>query len=166
LKEIIRRVPWKVIPFIIGLFIIVDGLASAGWTDMLASQLSRIGNPVLLTVAITYLSLALCNFMNNHPASIFLVRTFQSRFFIISAAFGIGSSLALKGSSLALILGANFGANLTLMGSLAGLMWAKILSDKGQPVSFSGFSKYGLLIMPIVAAVACLGLAAELALWV
>jgi len=158
LKEIIRRVPWKVIPFIIGLFIIVDGLASAGWTDMLASQLSRIGNPVLLIVAITYLSLVLCNFMNNHPASIFLVRTFQSPLFAVSAASGIGSSLAL-------ILGANFGVNLTLMGGLAGLMWAKILSDKGQPVSFSEFSKYGLLITPIVAAVACLGLAAELALW-
>ncbi len=158
LKEIIRRVPWKIIPFIIGLFIIVDGLDSAGWTGMLASQLSRIGSPVLMTIAVTYLSLALCNFMNNHPASIFLVRTFQSPLFAVSAASGIGSSLAL-------LLGANFGVNLTLMGGLAGLMWAKILSDKGQSVSFSEFSKYGLLITPIVAAVACLGLAAELALW-
>lgn len=158
LKEIIRRVPWKVIPFIIGLFIIVDGLASAGWTDMLASQLSRIGNPVLLTIAVTYISLALCNFMNNHPASIFLVRTFQSSAFAVSAASSIGSSLAL-------IFGANFGVNLTLMGGLAGLMWAKILSDKGQAISFSEFSKYGLLITPIVAAVACLVLSAELALW-
>jgi len=155
LKEILRRVPWKVVPFIIGLFIIVDGLASAGWTDMLASQLSRFSNPVLTILAISYMSLALCNFMNNQPAMIFLARTFQSRLFTASAT----------SSSLALILGANFGNNLTPMASLAGLVWAKILSDKGQPVPFSQFSKYGLLTMPIVTTVACLGLVAELALW-
>ncbi|MEM2675613.1 MAG: hypothetical protein QXT10_03850 [Candidatus Bathyarchaeia archaeon] len=35
-------------------------------------------------------------------------------------------------------------------------MWAKILSDKGCSISFSEFSKYGFLVMPLVVAAACL----------
>jgi Na+/H+ antiporter NhaD/arsenite permease-like protein len=65
----------------------------------------------------------------------------------------------------ALILGSNFGANFTPIGALAGIMWSKILLDKGITIRFKDFLRYGLLVMPAVVALACLVLAVELAIW-
>jgi len=105
---------------------------------------------------IGFLSSLAAGVMNNHPMTIFFVKAFQSPSFAATQTARLGSTTAL-------IAGSNFGANFTLMGALAGLMWAKILSDKGYPISFKEFSKYGFLIMPIVTAVACLILSIELA---
>jgi len=153
ISAISSRMPWKIVPFLVGLFIIVESLASTGWTDLFASQLSKISGSLVTTIfGIGFLSSLSAGVMNNHPMVIFFARAFQSPSFT-------GPQL---GSTLALIAGSNFGANFTLMGALAGIMWAKMLSDKGTSISFSEFSKYGFLIMPPVIAVACLTLLAEL----
>ncbi|MGC8817460.1 MAG: SLC13 family permease [Candidatus Hadarchaeum sp.] len=153
------RMPWKTIPFVVGLFIIVEDLVSKGWTDFLASQLSSITGSLVATVfGIICLTSFAAGLMNNQPMTIFFVRIFQSPSFEASAA-------ARTGSTLALVAGANFGANLTLVGVLAGILWASILSEKGVQISFSGFSRYGLLVMPVVIFSAGLTLAFELLLW-
>lgn len=153
------RMPWKTVPFVLALFVIVEDLVSKGWTDFLASQLSSFtGNLFATVVGFMFLTSFAASFMNNHPMTIFFVRVFQS------ASFN-GSALARRGATLALIAGANFGANLTLVGALAGIMWASILSEKGVLVSFSQFSKYGVLVMPFVILSAGLALAFELTLW-
>jgi len=158
ISAISSRVPWKIVPFLMGFFIIIEGLASTGWTELFASQLSKIsGSPITMIFSICILSSLAASVMNNHPMTIFFVKTFQSPSFVASQTASLGSTTAL-------IAGSNFGANFTLMGALAGLMWAKILSDKGYPISFKEFSKYGFLIMPIVIAVACLVLSVELAI--
>jgi len=158
ISAISSRVPWKIVPFLMGFFIIIEGLASTGWTELFASQLSKIsGSPITMIFSICILSSLAASVMNNHPMTIFFVKTFQSPSFVASQTASLGSTTAL-------IAGSNFGANFTLMGALAGLMWAKILSDKGYPISFKEFSKYGFLIMPIVIAIACLVLSIELAI--
>ncbi len=158
-STISSRVPWKIVPFLIGLFIIVESLASTGWTDLFASQFSKISGSLILTIfSICFLSSLAAGVMNNHPMTIFFVRVFHSPSFTYTPATNLGSNVAL-------IAGSNFGANFTLIGSLAGIMWAKILSDKGCSISFSEFSKYGFIIMPIVITVACLTLVAELMIW-
>lgn len=159
ISSILSRVPWKIAPFLAGLFILIEGLASEGWTDLFASNLSRLsGNLAVAVFGTCFLSSFLAAIMNNHPMTIFFVKSFQS------PSFAADRNIRLS-STLALIAGSNFGANLTLIGALAGLMWAKILSDKGRPISFAEFSKYGLLIMPLVIAVACSTLLVELLLW-
>ena len=40
------------------------------------------------------------------------------------------SAITQQASMYALIMGSNFGANFTLIGALAGIMWSSILSDK------------------------------------
>jgi arsenical pump membrane protein len=156
-STIASRVPWKIVPFLLGLFIIIESLASSGWTDLFASQLSRISGSLIATVfGICFLSSLMAGIMNNHPMTIFFVRSLQSPSFTATTKLG---------AAVALITGSNFGANFTLIGALAGIMWAKILSDKGCSISFSEFSKYGFLIMPLVVSVACLALVAELTFW-
>jgi arsenical pump membrane protein len=154
---IASRVPWKIVPFLIGLFVIIESLASSGWTGLFASQLSVISGNLIATVfGICFLSSLMAGLMNNHPMTIFSVRALQDSSFTGTAKLG---------ATTALIAGSNFGANFTLIGALAGIMWAKMLSDKGCSISFSQFSKYGFLIMPLVVCVACLTLVAELAIF-
>lgn len=55
------------------------------------------------------------------------------------------------GSMFALIIGSNFGANFTLVGALAGLMWHSILKDfKITSITHTTFMKNGFLVMPLV----------------
>jgi len=159
IPAISSRIPWKIVPFLMGFFIIVESLASTGWTDLFASQLSKISGSLITTIfSIGFLASLAAGVMNNHPMTIFFVKAFQSPYFTAHQTARLGSTVAL-------IAGSNFGANFTLMGALAGLMWAKILSDKGHSISFSEFSKYGFLIMPFVLTVACLTLVMELVIW-
>ena len=159
IRAISSRMPWKIVPFLIGFFIIVESLASTGWTDLFASQLSKISGSLITTVfGICFLSSIAASVMNNHPMTIFFVKTFQSSSFTAAQTTSPAPTVAL-------VAGGNFGANFTLIGALAGLMWAKILFDKGCSISFSEFSKYGFLIMPLVVAVTCLTLVIELMVW-
>jgi len=50
----------------------------------------------------------------------------------------------------AVILGSNLGANFTLIGALAGIMFAKILAGKNLVLSYLDFAKTGFKIMPFV----------------
>jgi arsenical pump membrane protein len=159
ISAISSRIPWEIVPFLIGLFIVIESLASTGWTELFGSQLSKISGSTITSIfAVGFMSSLATGVMNNYPMAIFFVRAFQS------PSFAALPSTTKLGSTLALIAGSNLGANLTLIGVLAGLMWAKILSDKGHPVSFTQFSKYGFLIMPIVIAITCLVISIEVAL--
>ncbi len=154
----LSRVPWKLAPFLVGLFVQMEVLSSSGWTDLLAPHLSSLGGLLPTLFLLTLLSSLLAGAMNNHPMTLFLVRTLRS------PEFSGGSDLRLA-SSLGLIAGSNLGANLFLTGALAGLMWAKLLSDKGYPVTFSQFSRYGFAVtLPVMGLVSLL-LWVELSLW-
>lgn len=158
-RAILSRMPWKIVPFLLGLFIMVESLASAGWTDLLASQLLKnLRNSSVIIFGVCFLSSFTASLINNHPMTVLFVKIFQSPTFAVPPRAKLGSTLAL-------IAGSNIGANLTLIGALAGIMWAKILFDKGYQISFSEFSKYGLLIMPFVIAVTSLALTVELTMW-
>lgn len=159
-KIVFRRMPWKIAPFLIGLFIIVEGLAASGWTCMFASQISRIvsEDPLITIFSLSFISALAAGLMNNHPMTIFFIKTFKDSLIPhLSGNFRISLTSAL-------IIGSNLGANYMLTGSLAGLMWSKILTDREIKISFSEFSKYGFTIMPLVTLTASLSLTAMLVL--
>ena len=81
---------------------------------------------------------------------------------LFSPSFTLEGSLK-YGAMLALIMGSNFGANFTLIGALAGIMWHRILLDKEVRISFKEFAINGLKIMPFVVLLA--GLALILEIW-
>ena len=60
-----------------------------------------------------------------------------------------------------LIIGSNLGANLTIIGALAGIMWAKILERKDHGIGYGVFAKVGFLVTPLVILAACVTLALE-----
>ncbi len=158
LVQILKRMPWKIVPFVLGLFIMVESFIAAGYMDFFAFTLStKLSEPLSSTFGMGFFSSTVANLLSNQPMTILFTRLLQNPAFIVSTQTE-------QAGPLSLVLGSNFGANLTLIGSLAGLMWRKLLNDKGVFISFKEFSKYGLLIMPAVIFFACLTLFLQITL--
>lgn len=68
-------------------------------------------------------------------------------------------------ANLALIAASNVGANFTLIGSLAAVMWVKLLNAKRVPMPFMRFLKVGLVTMPLPLALCLLVFWGEASAW-
>lgn len=136
--------------FVFALGVIVSGVTAHGLGQLLAdslpsrSTLEAPGFAALLIV--TLASAALANVVNNLPATL-----------VMLGALGAGAH---PGLILAMLIGVNVGPNLTYVGSLATLLWRRVLVGRGAPPALGEFSRLGLITVP-------LGLAAGVgALWV
>ena len=94
------------------------------------------------------LAALLDNVVNNQTAVLVLAP--------IAAASG-GS-----GPLLAVLLGVNLGPNLTYVGSLATLLWRRVLQAQGESVSVAEFSLLGVVSVPVTLVGSVVGLWAML----
>lgn len=141
---ITERMPWKIIPFIIGMFILVEALVYNGWVDLLASLMTNLSTNIIFSIFLMgFITALTANTMNNQPMTILFTYMLLNPSFIVSSSVRTGSTFAL-------IMGSNFGSNFTLIGSLAGIMWYKILRNQDIKIGFKEFSKYGFTIMPLI----------------
>lgn len=144
LYAVLARQPWALAPFVFCMFVLVEALSFHGWTSLLAGALAQaVGDSVVAGSFVVGLASTLAvNLLNNQPATIFLVRVLED------PSFRNGTSAdAHRASLFSLALASNYGANLTIIGALAGLMWRQILADKGlPPVGYFEFVKYGVVI--------------------
>jgi Na+/H+ antiporter NhaD/arsenite permease-like protein len=157
LPNVLSRVPWRVLPFVLGMFVLVEQLDQAGWLGLVASGLGAMVATLplpLAIVAMVTISAAACNLMNNQPMTIFFTRSLQSPAF---AANPVTTGALM----FALVLGSNFGANFTLIGALAGIMWVSILRVKGVIITHGQFARAGFKAMPLVVLAAATVLALE-----
>ena len=136
--QTIKTAPWQVVWFSIGLYIVVYGLKNAGLTDYLATllqEVSRYGNSVAI-IATGFISAILSAIMNNMPTIM-----------IMDISISQLNSDALAYAN---IIGANLGPKMTPFGSLATLLWLHVLEKKGIKIGFWEYSKFGLIVTPIV----------------
>ncbi len=108
----------------------------------------RAGLNALLAIAV--LAAALANLINNLPAVLVLLP--------LAAPSGPGAVLAV-------LLGVNIGPNLTYTGSLATLLWRRVLRQHGSGPSLGEFTRLGLLTVPAGLVLAVLALWAALRAW-
>jgi len=155
LKKSIEMLPWRIVPFVFGMFTLVEGMRKSGWIDSMADQLVGCIPPQGGALAIfvsaylmTSVTILLSNLINNQPATILLTRV------IISPGFLALPEAVRSVGMFGVILGSNLGANFTLIGALAGIMFAKILSEKGITLGYVEFAKQGFKVMPLVTALA------------
>jgi arsenical pump membrane protein len=140
----IHRMPWKILPFITVFFIYVQSLLQYGFVDNLAEISSHFSKNLFSGIFINGFSgIILANIINNQPMTILFSSVFVSKSFCVAENVFLGSAYAV-------IIASNLAANITLMGALAGMMWKKILGDKGLCISYWDFLKKGLLITPLV----------------
>lgn len=125
----LHRAPWTLIPFMLGMFVIVLALSQQGITAKLCALLSDL--PPVLSYGL--ISTVLSNIMNNIPMSVFM-----------------GTVVAEQGSLGALyatVIGSNLGALLTPIGALAGIMWGSMLKAQGICMRYLDFVKFGIVVL-------------------
>jgi arsenical pump membrane protein len=155
LHMIWERMPWKVVPFLAFAFIMTEGLAAAGLVDWMASAITSVSTGVFpAAISMGFLSSLAANLMNNQPMTVLFTKLIESQQFLLAGNVRLASIFSL-------IIGSNLGANFTLIGALAGIMWAKILSGAKNPVSYKTFAKIGFSITPFVVLAVCVMLALE-----
>jgi len=158
---VFKRLPWNILPFILSIFIIVKSLQVASWTGEAAGALTTIIGPTnssstpISVFLIGGLSTISCSFLNNQPMTILFTQILNEEAFNVSANAKLGANFAL-------IMGSNLGANITLVGALAGIMWVSILKNRGVSITYIEFALYGLTIMPLVIIIGCVILIIEL----
>lgn len=135
----LQRIPWQVALFLICLFVIVAGFNTVGIVDLASQYLSRIGEYGVIGSGLiaSYASALISSVMNNIPATATMT----------DIAYGAG----LQGTAgtmviYGIIIGSNLGANITIIGALAGLMWLHLIREKGFEFHALEFTKLGLIV--------------------
>merc|ERR1712050_24240 len=156
-KDAYWCMPWDVVPFVLGMFILVQGLADDGWIDEFGSVFVKFigdnrGGPmetIPVTFAILGITTVATNFINNQPAAILFSRILLSSSFLEAA-----TEKQQLGSGFAVIIATNFGANFTLIGALGGIVWDSILKQKKIKCSGMKFTAIGstVTVLPIIVA--------------
>jgi arsenical pump membrane protein len=140
----IKRMPWKIAPFTIVFFILVAGLNEYGAIQLLSELICKTSHTLGKSIFINgILGFLVANIINNQPMTIF----FSS--LLISESVKIPPA-AFSGGLYAVVIASNLSANLTIVGSLAGLMWRNILKTKGLDINYFDFFKVGVSITPAV----------------
>jgi arsenical pump membrane protein len=129
---LLRAADLPFLVFVLGLGIVVKAVVDNGLGAALA-PLVPAGTSLPALLAIAVLAAALANVCNNLPAVLVLVP--------LAAASGPGAVLAV-------LLGVNIGPNLTYTGSLATLLWRRVLHRHGSAPDLGEFTRLGLLTVP------------------
>ena len=137
-KKIIKNAPWQVVWFSIGLYIVVYGLKNAGLTEFLTGMIQELATQgdLIAIVGTGFISAILSAVMNNMPTVM-----------IMDIAL---SDIGDHTLAYANIIGCNLGPKMTPFGSLATLLWLHVLSQKGVKIGFWEYSKFGLIVTPLV----------------
>ena len=132
--------------FVLGLGVIVQA-ASVNGLDTAVRAVLPTGGSLPDLLAIAALSAIFANLVNNLPATLMLVP-------VAAAAAGPGPVLAM-------LIGVNVGPNLTYVGSLATLLWRRVLRAEDTDVELGEFLRLGALTVPagLIAATVLLWLA-------
>jgi arsenical pump membrane protein len=133
--------------FVLGLAIVVRAAGDHGLQSAVDGLLPHgHGLPALLAVAA--IAAVVANLVNNLPATLIVLP--------VAAAAGPGPVLAM-------LIGVNVGPNLTYVGSLATLLWRRVLHDHDHDTDLGEFVKLGALTVPpiLIASTAVLWLALQ-----
>jgi arsenical pump membrane protein len=118
--------------FVLALTVIVLAVLRSGLEALLRSLLPH-GNGLLPLLAVAGMAAVVANVLNNLPATLALLP--------VAAVSGTGTVLAV-------LIGVNVGPNLTYIGSLANLLWRRVLGRADAP-SAVRFSAAGLATVPL-----------------
>ena len=131
LLHCLRRAPWELIPFVLGMFVLIISLSEKGVTALFSDL---IGSDFAIWKYGIFSFLA-ANIINNIPMSVL----FSS---IIEPLEGAARDQAVFST----VVGSNIGAFLTPIGALAGILWSSILNQNGLKFGYKDFLKIGIFI--------------------
>ncbi|MEW6324303.1 MAG: ArsB/NhaD family transporter [Nitrospirota bacterium] len=155
-QAVVRDVAWDVLIFVAGIFIIVNGLRETGLAGMLAELMARLGgrelpSMIVSTGVVAAVSSAL---MNNHPTAYLMAMSLDH----LTAVPAEQRVLAF-----AMLIGGDLGPKLLPIGSLAALLWFRILKDHGIQMPYGRYIRVGVPVTLVALLLALAVLAGEAA---
>jgi arsenical pump membrane protein len=138
--DIVRAIQPSFLLFVLGLGVIVVAASGNGLATAVQTILPT-GTTLLSLLGIAGISALLANLVNNLPA------------ILIIAPIAIASGPA---AVLAALVGVNVGPNLTYAGSLATLLWRRLLRAEDTDVHLGEFLRLGAITVPAVLAASTL----------
>ena len=140
---IVRAIEPAFLVFVLGLAIVVRAAGDHGLQSAVDGLVPH-GDGLLALIAIAAIAAVAANLLNNLPATLIVLP--------VAAAGGAGPVLAM-------LIGVNVGPNLTYVGSLATLLWRRVLHAHDHDTDLGEFVRLGALTVPPIL------LASTLALW-
>jgi Na+/H+ antiporter NhaD/arsenite permease-like protein len=136
--NLVRELDWDTVLFLIGIFIVVGGIAGTGLLEDFSGFLSRVvgGNVPLGFVIIVAVSMLISGFVDNVPYIIVM----------LPVAAGMAQRAGIQGElyMFALLVGSCMGGNLTPFGASANVVSIGILKKQGRETGFVQWLKIGL----------------------
>jgi len=134
---LVRGVDWQVLVFMVGMFIVGLGLRNVGFTHLLGHAIETLaGGASWALRGVTGIVAALCSAaINNHPTADLMAFTIQD--------FGLPSDEA-KSLGFAALIGGDLGPKMLPIGSLAALIWFRLLRLRGVEISYGLYIKIGI----------------------
>jgi Na+/H+ antiporter NhaD/arsenite permease-like protein len=137
--HLLREIEWTTLFFFAGLFITVEAIVQVGIVEAVAQQALAFthGNLAFTTMLILWMSAIASGIVDNIPYAATMIPLIKS--------LGAGG-LSTQPLWWALVLGADFGGNLTLVGASANVVVASLAERRGYKISFGLFFKYSVFI--------------------
>jgi arsenical pump membrane protein len=142
-RALLRAVEPPFLVFVLGLAVVVRAAGDHGLQSAVDGLVPH-GDGLLALIGVAAVSALLANVVNNLPATLILLP--------VAAAGGPGPALAM-------LIGVNVGPNLTYVGSLATLLWRRVLHAHDHDIDLGEFLRLGALTVPPIL------LASTVALW-
>jgi arsenical pump membrane protein len=133
-----RGIGWDVIIFIVGIFIVANGLRGVGLTNSIGDLIS-IGidqqNLPLATSITAFVAAGTSAVINNHPTADMMALTIRD--------LGL-SDFDSKMMAFSALIGGDLGPKMLPIGSLAALLWFRMLRTRGVDISYTMYIKIGI----------------------
>jgi len=147
-KAVARGIGWDVVLFMAGMFVIAVGLRNAGLSALLQDALRALGDATLggMSFVAALLSGAMSSVINNHPTADIMGLTIRDMSF--AAGPQVNRFLALSA-----LIGGDLGPKMLPIGSLAAMIWFRLLADKGVRIHYRQYIGMGIPLT--LAAIVC-----------
>ena len=131
-QELVQAAEPAFLVFVLGLGIVVHAASQHGLASAVDSILPH-GSTLPALLAVAAISAVVANLFNNLPATLIILP--------VVAVSGPGAVLAM-------LVGVNAGPNLTYVGSLATLLWRRIVHAHDEETDMGEFTRLGIRTVP------------------
>jgi arsenical pump membrane protein len=137
LRPIVTGIGWDVIVFVLGIFVVATGVRNAGLTDRIGAILIDPAAPNVLAGSMVtgFAAAGLSAVMNNHPTASIMALTIND--------LGLSTETS-KLLALSALIGGDLGPRMLPIGSLAALLWFRILRNRGVLIPYGLYIKVGI----------------------